>query len=200
MAETKEVRETEQKRRQHIEKMKELLKDDLVLEPGKFGNLEEEERFLEQILFMEGIGEYPLFHLLQQNGLHIPPPEDLDGAQLKTTLWAVINGMARLGCYLSSTDHLSDRQLYQVLWEDILREPTAVCPDDSGSACCIDILGGCSEEDLKIRLKYYADEDERDAWASEFPDDTIPPREPLPFDRDRNLPRPAFRDGTEFAH
>jgi hypothetical protein len=199
MSETKEMQETEQKRRQHIERMKELLKDDFRLEPGKFKSMEEEERFWERILFMEGIGEYPLLELLEQRGLHIHPPEDLVDARLKMALWEVINAMARLGCYLSSTDHLSDRQLYEALWEDILPEPTAICPDDPGSACCIDILGGCSEEDLKIRLKYYADEDERDAWASEFPDDAIPPHEPLPFDRDRDLPRPPFQVARESA-
>jgi hypothetical protein len=199
MSEAKEAREIDQKRRQHIKKMKELLKDDFRLEPGPFGNLEAEERFWEQILLMEGIGEHPLLELLEQSGLHIPPPKSLDEGEMNAKLWEVINAMARLGCYLSSTDHLSDRQLYEVLWEDILREPTAVSPDDSGAACFIDILGGCSEEDLLIRLKFYADEDERGAWTGRYPDDAIPPHEPRPYDRDRHLPRPAFWDGMDSA-
>ena len=57
--------------------------------------------------------------------------------------------MARLGRYLSSTDHLSDRELYERLWTDILREPTSVCPDDPSMSCHIDLLGGCSDEDLR---------------------------------------------------
>jgi hypothetical protein len=197
MSRTKEVQE--QQMRQHIEKMKDLLRDDFRLDPEKFASLEEEERFWEQILFMEGIGEHPLSDLLREQGLQIPLPAALDDTQLKAKLWEIINAMAHLGCYLSSTDHLSDRQLYELLWDDILPEPTAVCPGDSGAACHIDILGGCSAEDLELRLKYYADEDERDAWASEFPDYVIPPHEPLPYDRDRHLPQPAFPDATGWA-
>jgi hypothetical protein len=117
----------------------------------------------------------------------------MNDAQLQTKLWDVINGMAVLGSYLSNTDHLSDRQLYEVLWTDILREPTSVCANNAGIACHIDILGGCSEEDLQLRLKYYADEEERLYWADQYPDDIVPPHEPLPYDRDRRLPvPPAF--------
>ncbi len=183
----------EQKRKQHIEEMKEQIKLHLgQSEPpflGRFKSLEEEEKFLEQIIFMEGVNEQPLFDLLEKGGVRMPSPETLDDSQLQPKLWEVINGMALLGCYLSSTDHLSDRQLYEVLWREILREPTSVSPNDSNSSCNIDILGGCSEEDLQIRLKYYADEDERLDWQEQFPEDTVPPHEPLPYDRDCRLPK-----------
>jgi hypothetical protein len=53
MSQTKESYEQEQKRRQHIEKMKELLRDDYHVGPGEFASLEEEEKSLEQILFTE---------------------------------------------------------------------------------------------------------------------------------------------------
>jgi hypothetical protein len=76
----------EQERRQHIEKMKELLRDDFRINPVKFACLEDEERFWEQILFMEGIEEHSLSDLLRQRGLHIPPPSDLDDVQLTATL------------------------------------------------------------------------------------------------------------------
>jgi len=193
----------EQKREQHIKEMKELLRLDFdQSEPvflGKFGSPKEEEEFLEHILFIEGIGEQPLFDLLEKGGVPLPRPVDLDDAQLQAKLWEVINAMALLGCYLSRTDHLSDRQLYETLWTDILREPTAVCPNNPNAACHIDILGGCSEEDLHLNLKYYADEEERLDWAGEFPDDIIPPHEPLPYDRDRYLPaHPCFNThGTD---
>ncbi len=192
MSKTQEPQE--QKRNQHIQEMKELLQQHFgksgVLYGGKFDSARQEEEFLEHILFMEGIGEQPLFDLLENGGVLLPRPADLDDAELQTKLWEVINAMALLGCYLSRTDHLSDRQLYEALWTNILREPTAVCPNNPNAACCIDILGGCSEEDLLLNLKYYADEEERLDWAREFPDDIIPSNEPLPYDRDRHLPEP----------
>jgi hypothetical protein len=192
MSEQKELQE--QQRNQHIKEMKHQLQDHFgQSEPvfwGNFQTLEEEEKFLEHILFMEGVGEQPLFDLLEKGGVKVPRPADLDDTQLHIKLWEVINGMALLGCYLSSTDHLSDRQLYEALWTDILREPASVCPNNSNAACHIDILGGCSEEDLQLRLKYYADEEERLDWADEFPDCVLPPHESLPYDRDRHLPGP----------
>jgi len=33
-----------------------------------------------------------------------------------------------------------------------------------------------------------ADEKTREAWRKEYPDLHVPPREPLPYDRDRHLP------------
>jgi hypothetical protein len=194
MAKAKESRE--QERNRHIQEMKEQLRLHLGQpEPlflGKFKSLKSEEEFLDHILFMEGVGEQPLFDALESGGVQLPQSAMINDAQLHAKLWEVIKAMALLGQYLSRTDHLSDRQLYELLWNELLREPTSICPNNPNAACYIDILGGCSEEDLQFNLKYYADEDERLAWADEFPEDVIPPHEDLPFDRDRLLPEPPF--------
>ncbi len=193
MSKTKESQD--QMRRQHVQEMKEQLKRHLgESQPLYFGNLslKQEEEFLEQLLFMEGVNEEPLFDILVREGVPLPAPTTLDDEQIKTKLWAVINVLALLGQYLSRTDHLSDRQLYELLWTQILREPASVCPGNPNAACFIDILGGCSEEDFLINLKYYAEEEERLDWAEEYPDDIIPPHEPLPYDRDRHLPGAPF--------
>jgi hypothetical protein len=191
---TNQKKSIEEKRKQHIEEMKEQLRLHLNQPPnlflGKFKNPKEEEEFLEHILFMEGVGEQPLFDLLERGGVQLPAASSMDDEKLKTKLWEIINAMALLGHYLERTDHLSDRQLYELLWTELLREPTSVCPHNGNAACHIDILGGCSEEDLMINLKYYADEEERLDWAEEFSDGSLPPHEPLPFDRDRYLPAP----------
>jgi hypothetical protein len=192
MSKTKDSQE--KNRNRHISEMKEQLRRHMGQpEPpflGEFKSSKKEEEFLEQILFMEGVGEEPLFDALEREGVQLPAPAALDDGQLHTKLWEVINAMAVLGQYLSRTDHLSDRQLYERLWSEILREPTSICPNNPNAACHVDILGGCSEEDLQLNLKYYADEEERLDWAEEFPEDILPPHEPLPFDRDRLLPEP----------
>jgi hypothetical protein len=56
--------------------------------------------------------------------------------------------------------------------------------------CHLDVLGGCSEEDIITDMRYYADEEKRAIFAAEFPDFPMPPREKPPFDRDRYLPKP----------
>ena len=186
---------SQEKRMHHIEEMKEEVLR-LVKNPECFFldnslSMEMQEKILEQILFMEGGEEKPMFEYLEKEGILLPSPQDLDETQLHSKLWEVINAMALAGHFLASTDHLSDRDLYELLWSDILRQPASISPDPSATFCHIDILGGCSDEDMKIRLKYYADDDERECWESDFPDDEIPPKEPLPYDRDRHLPVPA---------
>jgi hypothetical protein len=192
MSKTKEMQE--QKRKRHIQEMKERLQRHLrqaeVPFLGNFENSKKEEEFLEHILYMEGVDEQSLFDVLECGGVQLPAPATLDDARLPAKLWEVIHAMALLGHYLLRTDHLSDRQLYERLWTEILPEPTSIHPCNPNAACYIDILGGCSDEDLLLNLKYYADEDERLNWEEEYPDDAIPPHEPPPFDRDSRLPEP----------
>ena len=87
---------------------------------------------------MEGVEEKPLIEQLEKGGIRVPLPGDLEDGHLHDKLWEVINAMALMGHYLIHTDHLSDRQLYEYLWSDILREPASICPDTSTVSCHID--------------------------------------------------------------
>jgi hypothetical protein len=127
--------------------------------------------------------------VLVRSGLTLPPPGELDDAQITVKLWEVIRGMEFLRMFLLFTDHLSDRELYARLWNDTLRVPTAVDPD-SGWAWHIDVSECGSNDAHEIFLKYYADEATRRSWADDWPDDPMPEASPRPFDRDRHLPRP----------
>ncbi|WP_404358834.1 hypothetical protein [Methylotuvimicrobium sp. KM1] len=135
------------------------------------------------------------FDLLLQCGMTLPNPEELDDTQLSAKLWEVINGLAMLRMFLYSTDHLNDRELYEILWHDVLREEGPVMPLDNDSAFHIDILGSGSETDIELYLRYYADEEERHRWAQDWPEDIMPPHEEPPYDRDRHLPS---RDQTQW--
>ncbi|MGA1394039.1 MAG: hypothetical protein ACO38W_12880, partial [Phycisphaerales bacterium] len=59
---------------------------------------------------------------LRDMGIDVPPAESLDESALSAKLWAVIEGLSRLQVYLISTDHLTDRELYQRLESRVLRE------------------------------------------------------------------------------
>jgi hypothetical protein len=152
------------------------------------------EQFWKQIVAFESAVEEQPFDVLIRSGLTLPPPEELDDAQITVKLWEVIRGLAFLRVFLLFTDHLSDRELYARLWSDILRVPTALEPEDYDGAWHIDLTGtgSDSEEGIAIYLKYYADDNERRSWQEEWPDDPLPDREQRPFDRDRYLPRPPF--------
>ena len=53
----------------------------------------------------------------------------------------------------------------------------------------IDVIGGGSQEDIDLYLRYYASETDREEWRREFPNHHMPPRKVPPFDRDRFLPK-----------
>jgi hypothetical protein len=151
-----------------------------------------EEQLWKRVIAFEHATEVQPFEVLVLSGVSLPPPEDLDDVELTVKLWEVIRRLAFLGMYLFFTDHLSDRQLYARLWTDVLREPAELQPDDPDVACDVDLTEPGSEEGILLYLRYYADEDGRRRWAEEWPDHPMPDAEQLPFDRDRDLPRPCF--------
>jgi len=148
-----------------------------------------EEEFLKHVLEYEQTQPITLFCLLENAGFEIPAPFTLDDSHLVIKLEELIQRMASLGAYLLNTNHLSDRELYQYLYDDGLREEAMLFPENPSYAYMIDLTGSGSADDMQIYLKYYADEDFRSRWAKDWPEDPIPPHEDPPFDRDRTLPQ-----------
>jgi hypothetical protein len=146
------------------------------------------EKFLQSVLAFEK-GEFTtLFDKLESGGFVLPRPEELDDAQISRKLGELFDALSLLRVELHNTDHLGDRELYEHLWHDSLREES-VFPDTPDFSYHIDLIGGGSDEDIQIHLKYYADDQEREKWAADWPDDDIPEKEPKPYDRDRTLPK-----------
>ncbi|MCX7066375.1 MAG: hypothetical protein NTW85_01560 [Methylococcales bacterium] len=136
------------------------------------------------------------FEFLLDSGISLPPASELSETELSAKLWEVINALSLLAIYLESTDHLSDRELYTLLYEDVLREETVFQSGDMMNMNChIDLVSSGSQADTDLYLKYYADDDDRAFWLKEFPDDVLPSHEPLPFDRDCQLPKPTRKIG-----
>ncbi|MCA1576404.1 MAG: hypothetical protein LC794_03450 [Acidobacteria bacterium] len=148
-----------------------------------------EEEFLRQVLEYEQAEPITLFRLLENAGVQIPPPTDLDDVALSTKLTEITEKLATLGSYLLHTNHLSDRALYEYLYNDGLREEAVLFPENPSYAYIIDLTGSGSDEDNQIYLKYYADEEHRKQWALDWPDDPMPDHENPPYDRDRTLPQ-----------
>jgi hypothetical protein len=126
--------------------------------------------------------------LLEQRGVTVPPAAELDETALHERLWSVIRAMAGIGMFLANTNHLSDRELYERLESAILREPAFLMPDDPFCGEHYDLAASESEEDLRIYLTYYADEEERQIFRRDFRM-ALPPALPPPYDRDRLLPQ-----------
>lgn len=117
-------------------------------------------------------------------GLTIPDPTTLPDEQLSAHLADLVQELATHKFYLYHTDHLSDRELYTALWEHVLHE--AIVP---GGTWHHDFIGNGSAESIQIWLRYYATPAERENWSEEWPEDSIPDHAPLPYERDKNLPK-----------
>lgn len=128
------------------------------------------------------------FDELTRRGVPLPHPLQVSDEEISGVLWPVLHALSELRIFLHHTDHLSDAELYELLWRDALRELTWYAPGDPYSATHIDLCGSGSDDDTGIWLKYYANDEERRQWQSQFPDDEMPERVQLSHSRDAMLP------------
>ena len=122
------------------------------------------------------------------------PPADLDDRQLPGRMWEFLYAAAARRFFFYSTDHLSDRELYCLLWEQWLDEPTADIPLEAETNTTtivseFDARGMTHEE---IWLRYYSDEADKELWLADDPQFVFPPHEEPPYERDRFLPVPPI--------
>lgn len=116
--------------------------------------------------------------------LKLPSPDTLDDEQLHEYLWDVVQRFYDRRIVLDFTDHLNDRQLYCLIYRDILPSPEKKVdlPTSYLHWDCSDTSG-----DPEVWLRYYADQAERESWSEEHDAEPLPPSEPPPFPR--RLPR-----------
>ena len=150
---------------------------------------EVENEYLEGMLAWERAPVLPIAQWFQPE-LKLPKPETLDDEQLHEQLWEVVQRLYDRRIVLDFTDHLTDRQLYCLIYRDILPSPEKKVdlPTSYLHWDCADASG-----DPEIWLRYYATAEEREAWLEENDqDDALPASEAVPFPR--RLPHEPNRD------
>jgi hypothetical protein len=132
--------------------------------------------------------------ILAQYGYAPLPPSELNDYQLPGRLWELLYAAAARRFFFHSTDHLSDRELYALLWEQWLDEPTADIPLEAETNTHLNLseLNAIGLTHEEIWLRYYAREDDQKLWQKDDPHFVFPPHEDPPFDRDRHLPTPPI--------
>ncbi|MFM7181853.1 MAG: hypothetical protein ACKO2G_10375 [Verrucomicrobiales bacterium] len=128
---------------------------------------------------------------LGQHGVDLMPPVELTEETLAAKLWETLDGMSRMGVYVLHTDHLSDAELYEALWARVLREEAFLADRGVEAAWAHDFIGSGSAEDEKIRLAFYATDEERQEAAAAATEPLPHRQEPL-ANRDWRLPRSSL--------
>lgn len=116
--------------------------------------------------------------------LSLQAPERLDDNQLLRALESVIARLFEKKLILDFADHLSDRELYTLIYRNILPSREKNLRQRNGF-----IHWDCSCGDDEIWLRYYASDDEREHYQ-ECTGELLPKKEVPPHYRD--LPQCAF--------
>ncbi|MAT68402.1 MAG: hypothetical protein CMJ58_02660 [Planctomycetaceae bacterium] len=142
----------------------------------------DENEFLQSMLDWERAPMLPICEWFAPK-LDLPHPDDLDDEDLRRELYTVIGRLFEKHIVLDFTDHLSDRQLYTLVYRDILPAHEKLMHRRSSYLHwdCANVDG-----DPELWLRYYATEAERQTWAAEN-DDYLPQIDDPPYPRD--LPR-----------
>lgn len=141
-----------------------------------------ENDFLQSMLEWERAPMLPIYEWFQPQ-LRLPPPDTLDDASLRSVLHDTIQRLYDKHIVLDFTDHLSDRELYCLVYRDILpaHEKLINRRNNYLHWDCANMDG-----DPDTWLRFYANEDERQAWAEET-EGYLPQIEDPPYQRE--LPR-----------
>lgn len=144
-----------------------------------------ENEFLASMLAWERAPVLPISQWFTPE-LQLPSPETLDDKTLYEVLWNAIHQLHEKRIVLDFTEHLPDRQLYRLIYRDILPslEKKIDQPRNYLHWDCLDAAN--NTEDW---LRYYAAEEEREQWYRES-DRELPPVQARPFPR--RMPRHSF--------
>ncbi|MEX0866690.1 MAG: hypothetical protein WD030_04980 [Pirellulales bacterium] len=142
-----------------------------------------ENKFLQSMLDWERAPVLPIAQWFDPP-LQVPPPEsyarDENGElALHEKLWETIHELFSQRITLDFTDHLSDRQLYTLIYRDILpaQEKRVPAAESYLHWDCADV-----GDDSEIWLTYYASEEDRQSWYEET-GEALPEAQTPPYTR-----------------
>jgi hypothetical protein len=172
-----------------IEQLRQKIRD-VTDEDPTFGTTancppELEEAFLESVLAFESSPRRRLLDVLGELGVELPQPKRLIGKELTAKLWEVIHALVGQSVILCNTDHLSDRELYALLWKKTLRREFVI---SSRHTLNIDMTEDGGETGMAIYLKHYATEEQRQMYSEVYPNFKMPAHVDPPKRRDHLIP------------
>jgi hypothetical protein len=158
---------------------------------------EVEEAFLENVLAYETSPKRTLLDVLGESGVELPRPKKLSDAELTAKLWEVIYTLLRQSIVIGNTDHLSDRELYTLLWNETFHKEFIISPNYT---LHIDMTKTGIDDGMPVYLKYYASEAQRKLYSDAYPDFKMPEHVEPPRRRDHLIPDVPKRVSKKHLH
>ncbi len=149
---------------------------------AEFMSTQCENEFLASMLEWERAPTLPISQWFTPE-LILSHPDMISEDQLHEKMWNTVHSLYEKRIVLDFTDHLTDRELYCLIYRDILpsHEKKIDRPDNFLHWDCANVGGNAD-----AWLRYYASEEDRQNWLAET-DAQLPPREEPLFRR--RLPR-----------
>lgn len=126
---------------------------------------------------------------LSVRGMDFEYTSSMADATVTRQLWQLLHALANMQVTLTNTDHLSERELYRLLIEEILVQPIAQLSGGSERGSVVDVVGIATQDDPTPWLQYYASNRERMEWAKQNPGKGLPVPMSTPHARDALLPK-----------
>ncbi len=136
-------------------RLKELIGQLNQLHDGNFemgGSLppERREAHLEQVLAFESVGTgTSLFQGLEEHGIKLPRPENLNEMQCIKKVTEVGRALAKLGVMLVGFEHMDPKTFYSTLWNETLWEGCYLEKRDPDALTFIDVSHSMSKADWR---------------------------------------------------
>lgn len=142
-----------------------------------------ENEFLASMLAWEVAPVEPIYRWFEPE-LRLPSPESIADEKLDQFLSNVIDKLYEKKIVLDFTDHLTNRELYTMIYRDILPSREKNLKQRNSF-----VHWDCSGGDSDIWLRFYASDDDREQW-SDYYQEPLPPRQ-IPC-KHRDLPQQPF--------
>ena len=146
------VKDPEQAAR--INKLKDKLNDlsdgSAIVKTSPEAPLDAIESHLEDIINFESVSSgISLFEGLQQNGMKLPAPEELNEFRSARKVMEIFRALEKLQIFLIGLEEMSARELYSMLWHQTLWEGCYVKKRYPGAITLIDVSHKMKQSEIQ---------------------------------------------------
>ncbi|NQZ58311.1 MAG: hypothetical protein HRT88_12700 [Lentisphaeraceae bacterium] len=158
---------------------------DLSLDSGATP-MDEEEAYLRGLLSIENNNVCTILDKIPE-GIEFKPSKEISDTDIEYEMWRLIYFLAASSVLLTYTNHLSDRELYELMLDKVLVDPELAYVE-GGSWKTTVFAYEYADNPEYVNLKFYSTKYERIEWFEAYGEGDIPDMVKPAYSRDKQLP------------